>query len=128
MSLLHELTYLLVSYLQHRIALDDVRLWLAERARELDASEDAGLRELAGHTWILLAELDRGDRNEDGVRRELDELIGSVQAASMIIVETFSTSGYFRVGRGDPGPTGVPTPGHSAPRARLSLGRLAGAH
>jgi hypothetical protein len=71
MELAAELRELLIRYVQGNVLLSDMRGWLARHARAVAQVDDPALDDLEGLAWLLIAELDRGHRTEDGVRREL---------------------------------------------------------
>jgi len=77
MTLAREFEALLDSYVQGRCALDDVRRWLASHVQAVLDSDEDGLRELDGLAWLLISELDRGDRLEQSVRAELAGALAS---------------------------------------------------
>ena len=49
----------------------DLRSWLEDHVDEVMESDDQRLTELDGLAWTLIAEMDRGDRDEGSLRTEL---------------------------------------------------------
>lgn len=72
MSLAHELESLTRSYLVGRTSLEDVRQWLVAHAQDVVDAEDSRLDELDGELWLLISELDRGDRDDASIRADLE--------------------------------------------------------
>ena len=72
MSLAHELESLTRSYLVGRTSLEDVRQWLVAHAQDVVDADDPSLDELDGELWLLISELDRGDRDEASIRADLE--------------------------------------------------------
>jgi hypothetical protein len=72
MSLDADLRHLIEEYLAGVVSLDGLVAWLAEHVQE--TFEDGALRDLSDRLWILVSELDRNDRDEESLRRELAAL------------------------------------------------------
>ena len=51
------------------------RSWLEDHVDEVMEAGDEHLQQLDGAAWTLIAEYDRGDRDEDGVKSELRKLL-----------------------------------------------------
>ena len=71
MTLYAELQRLVAEYSRGTRSIDDLRSWLEDHVVEVMESDDQQLTELDGLAWTLIGELDRGDRDEAGVRSEL---------------------------------------------------------
>lgn len=78
MNLTHALQDMLSAYLDGRMTLEQLRLWLAEHVQELPDAEDPEATRLADQVWILLSEFDYGHREEEDVRAELQRELATV--------------------------------------------------
>src|SRR4051812_26758910 len=56
--------------------------WLDSVASELQEPGEESSRRLAGHVYVLLAELGYGDRTLDSVRSEVQRLLGEPDASN----------------------------------------------
>jgi hypothetical protein len=71
MTLHVELYSLVAEFSQGRKSVADLRSWLEDHVDEVIESDDERLTELDGLAWTLIAEMDRGDRDEASLRTEL---------------------------------------------------------
>lgn len=78
MNLTHELQDVLTAYLDGRMTLEQLRMWLAERVQLLADAGDASATHLADQVWIVLSEFDYGHRDEAEVRAELGRELATV--------------------------------------------------
>ncbi len=78
MNLTHALQDMLSAYLEGRMTLEQLRLWLAERVQVLADAGDSEATRLADQVWILLSEFDYGHRDEADVRAELQRELATV--------------------------------------------------
>ena len=75
MDLTRELTDQIRSYVERRSTLAELRGWLAGHVPVLDARDTPAAHQLADRLWMVLAELDRGHRDETSVRAALAALL-----------------------------------------------------
>jgi hypothetical protein len=73
MSLAREIETLTRSYLGERASLEEIRQWLVVHAQDVVETDDPRLDQLDGELWLLISELDRGDRDEASVRVDLEQ-------------------------------------------------------
>ncbi len=78
MNLTHELQDVLTAYLDGRMPLEQLRLWLAAHVQALADAGDPEATRLADQVWIVLSELDYGHRDEAEVRAELQRELAAV--------------------------------------------------
>jgi len=71
MTLYAELQSLVAECSRGRKSVADLRSWLEDHVDEVIESGDEPLAELDGLAWTLIAEMDRGDRDEASVQTEL---------------------------------------------------------
>jgi hypothetical protein len=77
-NLTHALQDILSAYLDGRMTLEQLRLWLAEHVQVLAGAGDPEAAHLADQVWILVSECDYGHREEEDVRAELRRELATV--------------------------------------------------
>jgi hypothetical protein len=75
MKIAHELRERTAAFVDGRMSLPDLQLWLAEHIQAIADADDPHMTEWSDRAWILIGELLDGLRDEPSVRADLEEFL-----------------------------------------------------